>query len=214
MSARVLIVDDHPAVREGLAVRVSSQPDLEVCGQAADAVEALDLVKTAHPDVIVLDIQLKTANGLHLIDRIKALDPSIRILVWSMYSDALYAHRALQAGALGYINKENTTGRIVDAIRRVRDGRIYLCEEIAEQLIAQAVGAKHGIASGVESLSDRELEIFRFIGQGLSTSQIAQRLHRSGHTVQVHRQAIKRKLNLNTASELNRAAAQWMLENG
>jgi DNA-binding NarL/FixJ family response regulator len=215
MVAKVLIVDDHPAVREGLAVRISSQPDLEVCGQAADMAEAMKLVEAVHPDVVVVDIQLKTGNGLDLVGRIKAHDKSIRILVWSMYPNALYAQRALHAGALGYINKENTTGHIVEAIRRVRDGKIYLCEEMAEQLLGQAAGgAKPLKASGVESLSDRELEIFRLAGQGLSTSRIAQRLHRSSHTVEAHRQAIKRKLNLKTASELNRAAVQWMLENG
>ena len=106
MAAKVLIVDDHPAVREGLAVRVSSQPDLEVCGQAGDTAEAMQLIAAVRPDVVVVDIQLKTGNGLDLVERIKARDPSIRILVWSMYPDALYARRALHAGALGYINKE------------------------------------------------------------------------------------------------------------
>ena len=215
MAAKVLIVDDHPAVRDGLAVRIASQPDLEVCGQAADTAEAMRLVQAVRPDVVVVDIQLKSGNGLDLIERIKAHDKSIRILVCSMYPDILYAQRALHAGALGYINKEHTTGHIVEAIRRVRDGKIYLCEETAEQLLGQAVGgAKPLKASGVESLSDCELEVFRLIGQGLSTSQIAHRLHRSGSTVEAHRKAIKRKLNLKTASELNRAAVQWMLENG
>jgi DNA-binding NarL/FixJ family response regulator len=214
MAAKVLIVDDHPAVREGLAVRISAQPDLEVCGQAADTAEAMELVAAVRPDVVVVDIQLKTGNGLDLIERLKAHDKSMRVLVWSMYPDALYAQRALHAGALGYINKEHTTGRIVEAIRRVRDGRIYLSEETAEQLLGQAVGgAKRLKALGAESLSDSELEVFRLIGQGLSTSQIAQRLHRSSHTVEAHRQAIKHKLNLKTANELNRAAVQWMLEN-
>lgn len=215
MAARVLIVDDHPAVREGLAVRISSQPDLEVCGEAEDVAAALKLIGTACPDVVVVDIQLKTGNGLDLIERIKAHDKSIRILAWSMYPDALYAQRALRAGALGYINKENTTARIVDAIRQVRDGKIYLCEETTEQLLGQTLGCdKHLKALGPESLSDRELEVFRLISQGLSVPQIAQRLNRSRHTVEAHRQAIKRKLNLKTATELTRAAVQWMLENG
>jgi DNA-binding NarL/FixJ family response regulator len=215
MDAKVLIVDDHPAVREGLAVRISAQPDLEVCGQASDAAEALELVKAVRPDVVVVDIQLKTGNGLDLIERIKTHDKSIRILAWSMYPDSQYAQRALHAGALGYINKENTSERIVEAIRRVRDGKIYLCEEMAEQLLSQTVGGtKHLKALGTESLSDCELEVFRLIGQGLSTSQIAQRLHRSSHTVEAHRQGIKHKLNVKTASELNREAVQWTLENG
>ena len=196
-------------------MRISSQPDLEVCGQAADTAEAMSLVATTRPDVVVVDIQLKTGNGLDLIERIKSHDKSIRILVWSMYPDALYAQRALHAGALGYINKEHTTGHIVEAVRRVRDGRIYLCQQTAEQLLGQTIGGgKPSRATGIESLSNRQLEVFRLIGQGLSASRIAERLHRSSHTVEAHRQAIKRKLNLKTAGELNCAAAQWMLENG
>lgn len=215
MPTKVLIVDDHPAVREGLAVRISSQPDLEVCGQAADALEALTLTAATRPDVIVLDIQLKIGNGLDLIERIRAHDDSIRILVWSMYPDALYAQRALHAGALGYINKEHTTGRIVDALRRVREGKVYLCDETAERLLGQSVGSTNRRKTcGVESLSDCELEVFRLIGQGLSTLQIARQLHRSSHTVAAHRQAIKRKLSLRSGSEVNRAAVQWTLENG
>ena len=213
MGAKVLIVDDHPAVREGLAVRIAAQPDLQVCGQAADVTEAIKLIEADPPDVVVVDVQLKTGNGLDLIARIKSYDKSIRILVWSMYPDQLYAERALRAGALGYINKEHTTGRIVEAIRRVRDGKTYLCEETAEELLGQAVGRGGQVkSSGVESLSDCELEVFRLIGQGLSTSQIAQRLYRSIHTVEAHRQKIKGKLHLKSASELNRAAVQWMLE--
>lgn len=215
MATRVLIVDDHPAVCEGLAVRISAQPDLEVCGHAPDLAEAMALVKAFRPDVVVIDIQLKTGNGLELVERIKAHDSSIRMLVWSMYPDALYAQRALHAGALGYINKEHTTGRIVEAIRRVRDGKVYLCEETSEQLLGQVVGgARPRKAMGVEALSDCELEVFRLVGQGFSTSQIARRLHRSIHTVESHRQKIKNKLRLQNASELTRAAVQWMLETG
>jgi DNA-binding NarL/FixJ family response regulator len=215
MATKVLIVDDHPAVREGLAVRIASQPDLEVCGQAADTAEAVKLLEATRPDVVIVDIQLETGNGLDLVERIKARDESIGILVWSMYPDTIYARRALHAGALGYINKRHATSRIVEAIRRVRDGKIFLCEETAEQLLGSAVGrGKHLKVSGVECLSDRELEVFRLIGQGLTTSQIACHLHRSVNTVESHREKIKDKLTLKTAGELNRAAVQWMLENG
>jgi DNA-binding NarL/FixJ family response regulator len=215
MATKVLIVDDHPAVREGLAVRIASQPDLEVCGQAGDTAQAMKLLEAARPDVVVVDIQLETGNGLDLVGRIKARDTSIRTLVWSMFPDSVYAQRALQAGALGYINKRHATSRIVEAIRRVRDGKIFLCEETAEQLLGAVVGrGEHLKASGVECLSNRELEVFRLVGEGLSTSQVAERLHRSVHTVESHRERIKGKLNLKTAAELNRAAAQWVLENG
>jgi DNA-binding NarL/FixJ family response regulator len=215
MATKVLIVDDHPAIREGLAVRISAQPDLEVCGQACDAAEAMKLLKADHPDVVVVDIQLKTGNGLDLIERIKAYDDSIHMLVWSMYPDTLYAERALRVGALGYINKQNTTHDILNAIRAVRDGEVFLSPESASALLGRVVGCgTRQKKSGVEALSNRELEVFRLVGLGLSTSQIAQRFHRSSHTVEAHRQSIRRKLNLKTSSELNRAAVQWVLENG
>ena len=215
MATKVLIVDDHPAIREGLAVHIASQPDLEVCGQAADTAEAVRLLEAARPDVVVVDIQLETGNGLELVERIKARNESIGILVWSMYPDAVYAQRALRVGALGYINKRHASSRMVEAIRRVRQGRIYLCEETAEQLLGNVVGrGKHFKASGVECLSDRQLEVFRLIGQGLTTSEVADRLHRSVNTIESHRGKIKDKLGLKNAGELNRTAVQWMLENG
>ena len=212
--AKVLIVDTFPAAREGLAARIAAHFDLEVCGQAADTGEAMDLVRSTSPDVVVLDFALKEGNGLDLIRRIRAHDRKIQILVWSIYPDALYAARALQAGALGYVHKQNPTERIVEAIRTVRDGTIYLCDEMSQALLARTVGVKRLKPTGVASLSECELEVFRLIGQGVSTRQIAHRLHRSTHTVESHRHAIKRKLNLHTAAELNRAAVQWVLENG
>lgn len=215
MSTKVLIVDDHPAVREGLAVRIAAQPDLEVCGEAADIPEAMELARANVPDVAIVDIQLKTGNGLDLIDRLKALDKSIRVLVWSMFRDDIYAQRALKTGAMGYINKECATGRIVEAIRRVREGKMYLADDTAQHMLAQGISSPaRDRPGGVDSLSNRELEVFRMIGDGLTASQIAQRLHRSSHTVEAHRQAIKRKLGLKTAAELNRSAVQWMLEGG
>ncbi len=213
MATRVLIVDDHPTAREGLAVRISSQADLEVCGEAADVGEALKLLASAQPDVVVVDIKLKAGDGLDLVKRIKARDESVRILVWSVYPDKLYAERSLSAGALGYINKEHTTGRIVEAIRCVRDGKVYLSEQMAQSLLSQAVGGSESPGcSPIESLSDRELEVFRLIGDGLSTSEIAGRLHISTHTVDTHRQRIKEKLKLATAGELAQAAIRWVLE--
>jgi len=215
MATKVLIVDDHPAVREGLAVRIASQPDLVVCGQAADTAEAVKLLEAVRPDVVIVDIRLETGNGLDLVERIKIHDASIGILVWSNYPDAIFAQRALCAGALGYINKRQATGRIVEAIRRVRDGQIFLCEETAQQLLGSAIGrGKHLKASGVECLSNRELEVFRLIGEGLATSEIARRLHRTVNTVDSHRGRIKLKLGLKSAGELMRAAVEWVLENG
>jgi DNA-binding NarL/FixJ family response regulator len=215
MQTKVLIVDDHPAVREGLAVRISAQPDLEVCGEAADIPQAIEMALKNAPHVAIVDIQLKNGNGLDLIDRFKSLSPPVHVLIWSMFRDDLYAQRALRAGARGYINKECATGKIVEAIRCVREGKIFLADETSQRmLLQQFVAGGRDKPSGVESLSNRELEVFRMIGQGLTASQIAQRLHRSGHTVEAHRQAIKRKLTLKSAAELNRAAVQWTLESG
>ena len=215
MAIKVLIVDDHPAVRDGLAGRIAAEPGMEVCGQAADTAEAIKLIEAVRPDVVVVDIQLETGNGLDLIQRINARDESIGVLVWSMFPDAVYAERAIQAGALGYINKRHATSQIVEAIRCVGDGNVYLCEETARRLLGQKVGRrKRPQASGVELLSDRELEVFHLVGQGLTAAQIARRLHRSANTVESHREKIKAKLGLKTAAELNRAAVQWVLENG
>ncbi|MFW6169314.1 MAG: response regulator [Planctomycetota bacterium] len=213
MTTRVLIVDDHPAVREGLAVRISSQKDLDVCSQASDINDTLEQLETARPDVAVVDIQLKNGDGLELVKRIKARHESVQILVWSVYPDKVYAERALKAGALGYINKEHSTGRIVDAIRRVRDGKVYLSDEMAESLLSKSVGGRQSLAgSPVENLSNRELEVFRLIGEGLSAAQIAKRLHLSPYTVDTHRQRIKEKLNLAKSTELTQAAIRWTLE--
>jgi DNA-binding NarL/FixJ family response regulator len=215
MSTRILIVDDHPAVREGLAVRISSHVDLQVCGEACDMGEALKLLKSTKPDVAVIDVQLKSGDGLELVKRFKAHDDSVRILVWSVYPDRLYARRALNAGALGYINKEHTTDRIIDAIRQVRDGKVYLCEEVAQTLLSRTVGGPQaGSENPVECLSDRELEVFRLIGEGLSTSDIAKRLHLSRHTIDTHRQRIKEKLAVSSASQLTQLAVRWVLESG
>lgn len=213
MVTKVLIVDDHPAAREGLAVRIASQADMEVCGEAADMAEALELLDELQPEVVIVDIQLKNSDGLELVRRIKARNDAIGILVWSVYPDRIYAERALNAGALGYINKEHTTGRIVAAIRRVREGHIYLSEEMAQHLLSRTVGGNQSLRqSPIESLSDRELEVFRHIGDGQTTSEIASQLHISPHTVETHRQRIKEKLGLESAAELTQAAIRWTLQ--
>lgn len=215
LKTRVFIVDDHPAVRDGLASRFSAQPDLEVCGEADGVAQALQRIQETEPDVAVVDIQLKDGDGLDLVKRIKSRHESVRILVWSMYPDSLYARRALSAGALGYINKENTTGRIVDAVRRVAEGKIYLSEEISDRVLGRLVGGTGAaVSSPIESLSDRELQVFRLIGEGLSTTRIAERLHLSSHTVDTHRQRIKQKFNIDSASQLARIATRWVLEGG
>jgi DNA-binding NarL/FixJ family response regulator len=214
--ARVLIVDDHPAVREALALRIGRQADLEVCGEAADMSEALRLLVETQPDVAVVDISLKTGNGIDLIKRIKDRNDHVRILVWSMHSEALYAERALRAGALGYVNKDQATNRIVEAIRRVLEGKVYLSEVMAERMLQRAVGgAREEVArSPLDVLADRELEVFRLIGEGVKTADIAERLHLSVKTVETYRDRIRQKLDLSDGTKLARYATQWVLENG
>jgi DNA-binding NarL/FixJ family response regulator len=208
--ARVLIVDDHPAIREALAIRIAAQPDLEVCGEAADANEALRLAAATDPDVSVIDIGLKEGNGIDLIKRLKARNDQFRAIVWSMYSEDLYAERALRAGAMGYINKEQATGKIIEAIRQVLGGKMYLSTAMTEKLLKQAV-RQAGREPGqplIERLSDRELDVFRLIAKGQKTKEIADQLHLSVRTVETYRDRIREKLALKDGSELARYAFQ------
>jgi len=213
--AKILIVDDHPAVREALAMRISRQPDLEVCGEAADMTEALRLVADTQPDLAIVDISLKTGSGIDLIKRIKDRNDSVRMLVWSMHSESLYAERALRAGALGYINKDQATDKIIDAIRRVLEGKVYVSDEMAEKMLRRAVGAGRNepMRSPLDALADRELEVFRLIGQGVKTAAIAEQLHLSVKTVETYRDRIRKKLDLRDGTELAHYATQWVLEN-
>ena len=214
--ARVLIVDDHPAVREALAIRIGRQRDLEVCGEAADMGEALRLVAGTQPDVAVVDISLKTGNGIDLIKRIKDRNDHVRILVWSMHSESLYAERALRAGAMGYVNKDQATEETIKAIRRLLEGEVYLSEATSQRMLRRAVGGRREeiTRSPLHALADRELEVFRLIGQGVKTAKIAQRLHLSVSTVETYRERIRQKLHLSDGTKLAHYATQWVLENG
>jgi DNA-binding NarL/FixJ family response regulator len=214
--ARVLIVDDHPAVREALAIRLSREPDLEVCGEAADVAGALQVFHASAPDIAVIDISLKGGDGIDLIKRIRSCNDSVRLLVWSMYSESLCAERALRAGALGYINKEQVTDQIIVAIRRVLDGKVYLSDAMSEKLLHRSVGEGKSVVDRppIESLSDRELEVLRLIGEGLKTQEVATRMHLSAKTVETYRDRIRTKLDLRTGLELSRYALLWVLENG
>jgi DNA-binding NarL/FixJ family response regulator len=212
--AKVLIVDDHPPVREALALRIGRQPDLELCGEAADVGEALRLLADARPDVAVVDITLKSGDGIDLIKRIRDRDDHVRVLVWSMHAESLYAERALRAGALGYVNKDQATGTIVEAIRRVRDGKVWLSEAMSGRLLKRAVGGGGGLTqSPLDALADRELEVFRLIGRGVKTAGIAERLHLSVKTVETYRDRIRQKLGLADGTRLAHYATQWVLEN-
>ncbi len=214
-AARVLIVDDHPVVREGLAAQIAAQADLEVCGEAEDAATALRAVEQASPDIVVVDISLKKGNGIDLVKRLRARDEAIRILVWSMHADALYAERALRAGAMGYVNKGNETREILRAIREVLAGKIHLSEDMSASLLGRVVGGRVRPMepSSVEVLSDRELEVFKLLGEGLATEKIAEAMHLSPKTVETYRGRIKEKLGLRNYTELIQRAARWVVEN-
>jgi len=210
--ARVLIVDDHPVVRRGLAELINDEPDLEVCGEACDASDALRQVEVKHPDVVVVDISLQSGNGIELIQQIKERDDRIKTLVSSMHDESLFAERALRAGAMGYLNKQEPTEKVIDAIREVINGQVYLSSKMANRLLQSVVGGETLDQDPIGSLSNRELEVFELIGQGLTTKKIAGRLHLSPKTIETHREKIKTKLNLSNSTELSRRAVQWVLE--
>jgi DNA-binding NarL/FixJ family response regulator len=213
-AVKILIVDDHPLVREGLALRLSTQRDLQVCGEAETEEEALALVQATCPDLIIVDISLKSGHGIELVKQVKARFPAVKMLVLSGYQESLYAERALRAGALGYLNKQESNDKLLEAIRTVLAGQRYVGAAITQRLVNQAISGIEESKSPMERLSDRELEIFRMIGEGLTSGAIANRLFLSSHTIDTHRENLKRKLELKNAGELSRAAVQWVLENG
>lgn len=213
--ARILIVDDHPAVRESLAAWIGRHPEFEICGEAADTIGALRLIEETSPDLAVIDISLKNGNGIDLIKRIKGRTDSVRILVWSSHSESLYAERALKAGALGYVSKENAMYTMMEAIRTVLNGKVFLSEAMIEKLLYRNVGdsGKAFARLPLDALADRELEVFRQIGEGIKTVSIAENLHLSVHTVETYRERIKQKLDLKSGAELVHFATRWVLEN-
>ncbi len=213
-SKRILIVDDHPSVRDGLSLRITLHADLEVCGEADSEDEAFTLVKQSAPDLVLVDISLKNGNGIELLKRIRSHDPAVKMLVVSGFQDSLYAERACRAGAMGYLNKQESNEKLIEAIRTVLAGERFLNPEISRRLINQSLGSRDKTKSPIENLTNRELEIFRMIGEGLTSGAIAERLFLSPYTIDSHRENIKRKLDISNAAELSRAAVQWLLENG
>ena len=207
---RVFLVDDHPLVREWLTNLINQQPDLVVCGETESAPQALDAIRLRKPDVAIVDISLKDSSGMELIKDLKALHPEVVVLVLSMHDESHYAERALRAGARGYIMKRETTRKVIDAIRRVLDGKLYVSDRVSQSLASQLVeGKKAGPSSPVEQLSDRELEVFEMLGQGLGTRQIAESLRVSVKTVQAYCARMKDKMDLHSATELLREAIRW-----
>lgn len=212
---RILIVDDHAAIREGLCSLLEREPGFEVCGDAGTMTAALNLIRENSPTMAIVDISIGDESGLELIRRIKQADSSVRILAWSMYDDLLYAERALGAGAMGFINKRESTRKVVEAIRAIKAGDVYLSERMKNHMLHRSVGGRPTAKkTPVETLSNRELEVFKMIGNGLTTAEISKSLHLSVKTVETHRQRIKGKLQLEDANKLVREATQWVLENG
>lgn len=211
---KILIVDDHPLVRQGLAFSLSTQDALEVCGEAATESEAIALANQKRPDLMIVDITLKSGNGIELIKQLKERQPKLKILVVSAFQESLYGERALRAGALGYLNKQETDTKLLDAIEVVMRGDRYVSPELSRRLIAQALTHPGESKEPAQLLTNRELEVFRLIGQGLTSGAIANQLHLSRHTIDTHRENIKRKLGAKDAGELNQKAVQWLLENG
>jgi DNA-binding NarL/FixJ family response regulator len=210
---RVVIVDDHPVVRLGLRQLLENEPDLELCGEAEGAAEALSVIEETRPDLVVIDISLKNGSGLSLVKQITAQDRTIKTLVSSMHDEALFAERALRAGAMGFINKEEAIDQMVSAMRRVLAGSIYLSPGMTDRVLQSiARGELEGGKVTLEQLSDRELEVFELIGKGLTTRQAADHLNLSVKTIETYRENIKTKLNLENNNELICRAAQWIVD--
>ena len=205
----VLLVDDHPVVRQGLALLINREADLAVCGDAEEASAALRRIEELKPDLIVVDISLKGPDGLDLLKDIRARDPNLPVLILSMLDELLYAERALRAGANGYIMKQEATERVLVAIRRILSGEVYVSDRMADRMLHQFIGGgQMSQRSPIAALTDRELEVFRLIGEGRGTRQIAEELHISVKTVESYQAHIKEKLCLKNSRELMQLAIQ------
>jgi len=204
--AQVLIVDDHPILRHGIAQLITRESDFTVCGEAGSYDEALQMLSSHEVDLMLVDLSLEGQSGLDLIRAVRERKPRVRCLVLTMHDERLHAERALRVGARGYLMKQEATRKIVTALRQVRDGKIYLSEAISSDLLERMASGAATTVSEVQGLTDRELEVLQLIGQGLKTGEIAKALHRSVHTVEAHRASIKRKLGLKNSGELAKAA--------
>ncbi len=207
---RILVVDDHPIVRQGLALLINREPDLVVCGEAEDAMGAMHVLASAHPDILIVDISLNGPDGIDLLKNVRLSHPTMPVLILSMHDELIYAERALRAGANGYIMKQEATENVLVAARRILNGEIYVSSRIANQMLRHYITGSGTLRnSSIADLSDRELEVFRLIGEGHGTRQIAEELHLSVKTVESYQAHIKEKLSLRSARELMQRAIQW-----
>lgn len=210
--ARILLVDDHPIVRRGLREIISREPDMCVCGEAGTAAEALTGINEHKPDLLIVDLSLNDVSGLELIKEVSGTHEGLKMLVASMHDERVYAERALHAGALGYINKEEATDHLIGAIRQVLLGKVFLSSEMTERVLNRARNNGQEQLAPIESLTDREFVVFELFGQGLTAKQVAERLHRSVKTIETHRDNIKTKLGIETSAELFHRATLWVKE--
>ena len=212
MNTRVLLVDDHPIVREGIRRLIEKEPGLSVIGEAEDAPDALALIEDERPDVIVLDLSLKNSSGFDLILDVQQRWPDLRVLVLSMYNEEVYAERVLRAGAAGYIMKQEAPKKVVAGIKAVIGGSIFVSEKVSAGILQNMAG-RRAAASPIESLTDRELQVFQMIGEGMTHQQVADQLMLSVKTIESHVEHIKRKLGLGSGRELLQRAIEWVLRN-
>lgn len=208
----VLIVDDHPLLRQGLALLINQQEDMQVCAEAEEAQAAMQAIVQQNPDIMILDISLNGPDGLELLKGIRASNPDLPVLILSMHDESIYAERALRARANGYIMKQEATEKVLVAVRRILNGELYLSDRMSNKMLQQFIGgAPSMIQPRVSSLSDRELEVFQLIGEGRATREIAEELHLSVKTVETYQAHIKEKLALRSGRELIQHAIQWKI---
>lgn len=211
---KIMIVDDHPIVRQGLSTLIDKEADLEICGGAGTVESALEQVEQRRPDLVIVDICLHDGNGIDLITQLRARHPRIKTLVWSMFDEMIYAERALRAGAMGYINKQQPIQVVLEAVRHVLKGEIFLSPRMTTMLAQRVSSGRRPEDDPTVILSNRELQVYHMIGQGKTTQEIAAALHLSVKTIETHRERIKMKLGLRNAAELSRSAVVWALEHG
>lgn len=214
-SSRILIVDDHPIVRQGHAFIISTEPDLEVCGFASSEADAIEQARQSNPDLVIVDIMLEDGHGIELVKRLARDFTALRTLVISAYDELLFAERALDAGASGYLNKTEATDALIDAMRQVLRDEIYLSHRMSKRLLRRKLGRNDELPRPpLNDLSDREIQVYRMIGQGMATRHIAQQLSLSPRTIERYRENIKQKLNLRSATQLVQTATKWVLDQG
>lgn len=213
MTHRIFVVEDHPITREGIRAIVAQEPDLTVVGEATNAPDCLALLDAASPDLVIADIAIEGTDGIELTKQIRSLHPDLRILVLSSYDEDVYAERAVRAGARGYLAKHEAGTALLDAIRAVLEDRLYLSESLRERVVGSYLTGGPA-ESDVADLTDRELEVFRLFGRGLTTSQVADEMMLSPKTIETHRVHIKQKLGLDSTNEFIRRAALWTAQNG